>query len=231
MSLNINLGGLDTIRKIGNGYKLTRGFFEDRVSFLERESIVDADLTKEEMLLAIKEEVLASRDSNFVISRLNSFLKILAERDCSSSSILSDFVNDISNWNRYVYMSGKRSCHWRYSLSSNYKEKHHFIELRNGNKKVMVVDATTALNGRLLEFDAMYHVNLAGYALSSMRINGKPNFGTMILNIDCSKRDIIFRNKFYSLDLLGRDKFSEHVLEDNLLEDNYYTLFNHKGRK
>lgn len=144
------------------------------------------------------------------------FLKILDERDYSDNrTILKDFVCDIYNWDTNVYVNGEYSYHWQYNVFNDSLNKHYFIELRYGDMKVMVVEVITSLVGRILEFNAKYHVNINEYCNGS-----KNNLATTVIKINClDDGNIVFEDVVYNLNLLENDNFSEDILSENIISE------------
>lgn len=223
--------------------KTLKDFYEKKDYRINDVAINDAinidinqtDLTSEEMSLLFRGDVSFSEDSKFILARLNSFLKILEERDYSRDrAVLNDFVYDIRNWYSQIYIEEKKPFNWLYqtNIKQDKNEKIYNFELKCGDKKVMCIDVITTLKGRLLEFGAKYHTDISSYVFERRNSIPKAKFGTMVIDIKCPiDGNIILSDVIYNLDLLGDEKISLEKLDNNVISVYQCSLTGNKVRK
>lgn len=221
-------------KKIEEFYK-NKG--KNKNCYVEIKNLADMDeenLTSEEILLFMRGDVSFSDDSNFIIARLNSFLKVLGEKDFSiDHNVLRDFVYDISNWDKQIYVEEKGPYYWHYKtiLDDDRKEKRNLIELVCGEKKVMLIEVIMSYGGNLLSFRAKYNTDISDYAIGKGEIVKKSKFGTVLVEIDCPiNGDVMFSDFVFNLDLLENCVFSEKQLNDNIISTYQCSLNKDRGR-
>lgn len=222
MGFNIVEKGFQTIRKMGNKWKLVG----DAVKLENTYGDVEK-LTETEKLLKNKGDLHIFENADFIVDRLNSFIKILDEKDYSGNHDLLAYVLDIDNLIKNSHCWRDKSYRWKYTTNVVDGNKCHIIELWHNDVKVLNVEAKITLSGRLVSFVAMYHSD-KGNSFPIWIGHGTGNkaiFDTMVIKILCPfGRDIIFSDNAYDLDLLNSNKVTDEMLKDKWISGHQLTL-------
>ena len=210
MGFNIVEKGFQTIRKMGNKWKLVGGAVKLDNNFESLEKLSETEeLLKNKGGLHIFE--------NPVVDRLNIFIKILDEKDYSGNHDLLAYVVDIDNLLKNSHCWRDTGYRWKDTTNVVDGSKCHVIELWHNDVNILKVEAKFTQNGSLVSFVAKYHINKVdsspiwvGHATGNKAI-----FDTMVIKILCPiGKKITFSDTAYDLDLLNGNKVTDEMLKE-----------------